>query len=66
MFKKTVASVLVASMAFGIAGCDIFGYRKEMGNVDGVIKSYGKALQKLDEEKILGMTTWDEKQIRSN
>ena len=61
MFKKTVASVLVASMAFGIAGCDIFGYRKEMGNVDGVIKSYGKALQKLDEEKILGMTTWDEK-----
>ena len=61
MFKKTVASVLVASMAFGIAGCDIFGYRKEMGKVDGVINSYGKALQKLDEEKILGMTTWDEK-----
>ena len=60
MLRKTVAAFLAASMMVGIAGCDAFGVRKEMGNVDGVIKDYGKALSNLDEEKILKMTVWEE------
>ena len=52
MLRKTVAAFLAASMMVGIAGCDAFGVRKEMGNVDGVIKDYGKALSNLDEDKI--------------
>ena len=60
MFKKTVASVLAVSMVIGISGCDIFGVRKEMGAVDGVIKEYAKALQTLDEEKLLDLTIFDE------
>ena len=53
MLKKSAAAVLAVSMVIGIAGCDIFGVRKEMGAVDGVIKEYAKALQTLDEEKLL-------------
>ena len=60
MLRKTVAAFLAASMMVGVAGCDAFGVRKEMGNVDGVIKDYGKALSNLDEEKILKMTVWEE------
>ena len=60
MFRKTVSLVLAGCVAFGIAGCDLSGSKQEKSNVDDVIQSYGKALQKLDEEKILGMTTWDE------
>ena len=60
MLRKTVAAFLAASMMVGIAGCDAFGVRKEMGNVDGVIKEYGKALSNLDEDKILKMTVWEE------
>ena len=60
MLRKTVAAFLAASMMVGIAGCDAFGVRKEMGNVDGVIKDYGKALSNLDEDKILKMTVWEE------
>ena len=60
MMRKTVAVFLTASMMLGVAGCDAFGVRKEMGNVDGVIKDYGKALSNLDEEKILKMTVWEE------
>ncbi|MDY6338728.1 MAG: hypothetical protein SPL61_03750 [Saccharofermentans sp.] len=59
MMRKTVAVFLTASMMLGIAGCDAFGVRKEMGNVDGVIKEYGNALSKLDEEKILDLTNWE-------
>ena len=59
MLRKTVAAFLAASMMVGIAGCDAFGVRKEMGNVDGVIKEYGNALSKLDEEKILDLTNWE-------
>lgn len=58
--RKTVAVFLTASMMLGIAGCDAFGVRKEMGNVDGVIKEYGKSLSNLDEDKILKMTVWEE------
>ncbi|MCR4730625.1 MAG: hypothetical protein K5881_06830 [Saccharofermentans sp.] len=58
MLRKTVAAFLAASMMVGVAGCDAFGVRKEMGNVDGVIKEYGNALSKLDEEKILDLTNW--------
>ena len=60
MFRKTVSLILAGCVVFGIAGCDLSGSKQEKSNVDGVIKDYGKALQKLDEEKILGMTTWDE------
>ena len=60
MLRKTVAAFLAASMMVGVAGCDAFGVRKEMGNVDGVIKDYGKALSNLDEDKILKMTVWEE------
>ena len=60
MLRKTVAVFLAASMMVGVAGCDAFGVRKEMGNVDGVIKDYGKALSNLDEDKILKMTVWEE------
>ena len=60
MLRKTVAAFLAASMMVGVAGCDAFGFRKEMGNVDGVIKDYGKALSNLDEDKILKMTVWEE------
>lgn len=60
MLKKSAAAVLAVSMVIGIAGCDIFGVRKEMGAVDGVIKEYAKALQTLDEEKILDLTVFDE------
>ena len=60
MLRKTVAAFLAASMMVGVAGCDAFGVRKEMGNVDGVIRDYGKALSNLDEEKILKMTVWEE------
>ena len=60
MLSKTVAAFLAASMMVGVAGCDAFGVRKEMGNVDGVIKDYGKALSNLDEDKILKMTVWEE------
>ncbi len=60
MLRKTVAAFLAASMMVGVAGCDAFGVRKEMGNVDGVIKEYGKALSNLDEDKILKMTVWEE------
>ena len=60
MFRKTVSLILAGVLTLGIAGCDLSGSKQEKGNVDGVIQSYGKALQKLDEEKILGMTTWDE------
>ncbi len=59
MLRKTVAAFLAASMMVGVAGCDAFGVRKEMGNVDGVIKEYGNALSKLDEEKILDLTNWE-------
>jgi len=60
MLKKSAAAVLALSMVIGIAGCDIFGVRKEMGAVDGVIKEYAKALQTLDEEKLLDLTVFDE------
>lgn len=60
MLKKSAAAVLAVSMVIGIAGCDIFGVRKEMGKVDGVIKEYAKALQTLDEEKLLDLTVFDE------
>lgn len=60
MLKKSAAAVLAVSMVIGIAGCDIFGVRKEMGAVDGVIKEYAKALQTLDEEKLLDLTVFDE------
>ena len=60
MFRKTVSLILAGCVVFGIAGCDLSGSKQEKSNVDGVIKDYGKALLKLDEEKILGMTTWDE------
>lgn len=60
MLRKTVTAFLAASMMVGVAGCDAFGVRKEMGNVDGVIKDYGKALSNLDEDKILKMTVWEE------
>lgn len=60
MFRKTVSLILAGVLTLGIAGCDLSGSKQEKGNVDDVIQSYGKALQKLDEEKILGMTTWDE------
>lgn len=60
MLKKSAAAVLTVSMVIGIAGCDIFGVRKEMGAVDGVIKEYAKALQTLDEEKLLDLTVFDE------
>ena len=60
MFRKTVSLILAGCVVFGIAGCDLSGSKQEKSNVDDVIQSYGKALQKLDEEKILGMTTWDE------
>ena len=60
MLKKSAAAVLALSIVIGIAGCDIFGVRKEMGAVDGVIKEYAKALQTLDEEKLLDLTVFDE------
>ena len=60
MLRKITSLVLAGSVALGVAGCDAFGVRKEMGNVDGVIKDYGKALSNLDEEKILKMTVWEE------
>ena len=44
MLRKTVAAFLAASMMVGVAGCDAFGVRKEMGNVDGVIKDYGNII----------------------
>lgn len=60
MFRKAVATLLTAAMAFGIAGCDLFGVRKEMGAVDYVIKEYAKAINELDEEKVLDLTVFDE------
>ena len=60
MIRKAIATLLTAAMALGMAGCDLFGERKEMGVVDGVIKEYAKALQTLDKEKILDLTVFDE------
>ena len=60
MIRKAIATLLTAAMALCMAGCDLFGDRKEMGVVDGVIKEYAKALQTLDKEKILDLTVFDE------
>ena len=58
--KRIIASVLTASMALGIAGCDAFGVRKEMSGVDHVVKEYAGALRDLDEEKVLSLTVYGE------
>ena len=60
MFRKAIATLLTASMALGIAGCDLFGVRKNMGAVDGVIKEYATAINSLDEGKVLDLTCFDE------
>ena len=60
MFRKAVATLLTAAMALSIAGCDPFGVRKQMGIIDHVITEYVKALQELDEEKVLELTVFDE------
>ena len=60
MFRKAVATLLTAAMALSIAGCDPFGVRKQMGIIDQVITEYVKALQELDEEKVMELTVFDE------
>ena len=53
IMKKIIAAILTAVMILGIAGCNT-------GGVDDVMKEYTQALRKIDEEKVLALTVFEE------
>lgn len=58
--KQVIAASVSVAMLLGVAGCDMFGIRQDMGVMYDRITRYNQALNNLDYETIRDLTDWTE------
>ena len=58
--KRAVTSALCFAMVIGFTGCDMFGVRKTMGDVNEALKNFNTALNNLDCNGVRRVTDWTE------